>query len=205
MSLEELSGHDVKIIVPKQSEKRQLVDLIMRNLAMYVERGYAPAVAELKKALALSVMPDVIDCFDVSNLGTDIAVGACVRFSAGRPLKSGYRKFRIQGIAGQNDFAMIGELVRRRYSENDIPDLIVIDGGKGQLAAALASLRSISLDVPCIGLAKENEEIYMQCMSDPITLSRSNLGLRMIQHARDEAHRFGLAYNRALRRIITRP
>lgn len=205
MSLEELSGHDVKIIVPKQSEKRQLVDLIMRNLAMYVERGYAPAVAELKNALALSVMPDVIDCFDVSNLGTDIAVGACVRFSAGRPLKSGYRKFKIQGIAGQNDFAMIGELVRRRYSENDIPDLIVIDGGKGQLAAALASLRSISLDVPCIGLAKENEEIYMQGMSDPITLPRSNPGLRMIQHARDEAHRFGLAYNRALRRIITRP
>ena len=204
MSLEELSGHYVKIIAPKQAEKRQLVDLIMRNLAMYVERGYAPAVVELKKALALSVMPDVIDCFDVSNLGTKIAVGACVRFSAGKPLKSGYRKFKIQGIGGQNDFAMIAELVRRRYSENDIPDLIVIDGGKGQLAAALASLRSIGLDVPCIGLAKENEEIYVQGMAEQVVLPRSNLGLRMIQHARDEAHRFGLAYNRVLRRI-TRP
>jgi excinuclease ABC subunit C len=206
MSLEELSGHDVRIVAPKkQSEKRQLVDLIMRNLAMYVERGYAPSVAELKKALALSVMPDVVDCFDVSNLGTDIAVGACVRFSAGRPMKSGYRKFKIQGVAGQNDFAMIGELVRRRYSENDIPDLIVIDGGRGQLAAALASLRSIGLaDIPCISLAKENEEIYMPDRAEPVTLPRSHPGLRMIQHARDEAHRFGLAYNRSLRRI-TRP
>jgi excinuclease ABC subunit C len=205
-SLAKLSGHDVRIsAMPKKSEKRQLMELIMRNLAMYVERGYAPAVVELKKALSLSVMPEVVDCFDVSNLGTAISVGSCVRFASGRPDKSGYRKFKIKTIAGQNDFAMIAELVRRRYSGSDIPDLIVIDGGRGQLGAALATLRSLGLaDIPCIGLAKENEEIYLPGMPESVLLPRSNAGLRMLQHARDEAHRFGLAYNRALRKI-TRP
>ena len=206
LSLKELSGHEVKIsAVPKKSEKRQLMDLIMRNLAMYIERGYAPAVVELKKALSLSVMPDVIDCFDVSNLGTKIAVGSCVRFASARPDKGGYRKFKVRAVDGQNDFAMMAELVRRRYSGSDIPDLIVIDGGKGQLGAAIAALRSLGLaDVPCAGLAKENEEIYLPGMPEPVVLPRSNLGLRMLQHARDEAHRFGLAYNRVLRKI-TRP
>ena len=206
--LEKLSGHDVRISSRVGApEKRQLVGLIMRNLAMYVERGYAPAVVELKNVLSLQVMPDTIDCFDVSNLGTDIAVGSCVRFAAGRPDKSGYRKFKIQTITGQNDFAMIGELVRRRYasSSGDIPDLVLVDGGKGQLGAATAALRAVGLlDVACVSLAKGNEEIYMPGAADPVSLPRSNLGLRMIQHARDEAHRFGLAYNRKLRRI-TRP
>jgi excinuclease ABC subunit C len=204
--LEKLSGHGVRISKAMAPEKKQLVDLIMRNLAMYVERGYAPAVVELKKALSLQVMPDTIDCFDVSNLGTDIAVGSCVRFSAGRPLKSGYRKMKIQTITGQNDFAMINELVRRRYaSGGDVPDLVVIDGGRGQLGAAVAALRAIGLpDVACISLAKENEEIFMPGATESISLSRSNLGLRMLQHARDEAHRFGLAYNRSLRKL-TRP
>jgi len=204
-SLEKLSGHDVRISRTVEPEKKQLVDLIMRNLAMYVERGYAPAVVELKNALLLQVMPDTIDCFDVSNLGTDIAVGSCVRFAAGRPDKSGYRKFKIQTITGQNDFAMIGELVRRRYASGDIPDLVAVDGGRGQLGAALATLRAIGLaDVACVSLAKENEEIYMPDAKEPVSLPRSNLGLRMLQHARDEAHRFGLAYNRKLRKI-TRP
>jgi excinuclease ABC subunit C len=150
-------------------------------------------------------MPDTIDCFDVSNLGTDIAVGSCVRFAAGRPDKSGYRKFKIQTITGQNDFAMMGELVRRRYASGDIPDLVVVDGGRGQLGAATAALRAIGLsDVACASLAKEDEQIYMPSAKEPVALPRSNLGLRMLQHARDEAHRFGLAYNRKLRKI-TRP
>lgn len=204
-SLARLAGHDVRIRVAEQSgQRRQLMDLIMRNLAMYVERGYAPAVVELRKALALSVMPDVIDCFDVSNLGTDIAVGSCVRFAGGRPDKDGYRKFRIKTVAGQDDFAMIGELVRRRYSSGDVPDLVVIDGGKGQLAAASAALGSVGLSsVPCIGLAKEKEEIYRQRVQDPLALPRRSPALRLLQHARDEAHRFGLAYNKKLR--LTRP
>jgi excinuclease ABC subunit C len=206
MSLEKLAGHQVKITAAGNSgERRQLVDLIMKNLAMYVERGYAPAVAELKQTLALSVMPETIDCFDVSNLGTDIAVGASVRFVNGRPHKNGYRKFRIETVQGQNDFAMIAELVRRRYKDaKDLPDLVVIDGGRGQLGAATAALGSTGMIVQCIGLAKENEEIYMQGAKEPVVLSRRSAALRMLQHARDEAHRFGLAYNKSLRRL-TRP
>lgn len=203
MSLEKLAGHPVKIRTAGSSgERRRLVDLIMKNLAMYVERGYAPAVVELKQALALSVMPETVDCFDVSNLGTDIAVGSSVRFVNGRPHKEGYRKFRIQTVKGQNDFAMIGELVRRRYKDaKDLPDLVVIDGGKGQLGAATAALASTGLIVQCVGLAKENEEIYMQDAKEPIVLPRRSAALRMLQYARDEAHRFGLAYNKSLRRL----
>ncbi len=206
-SLEKLAGHPVRIVSPGSAgERRQLVDLIMRNLAMYVERGYAPAVVELRKALSLSVMPEIVDCFDVSNLGTDIAVGSCVRLVNARPHKDGYRKFRVKTVDGQNDFAMIGELVRRRYDDaKDLPDLVVIDGGRGQLGAATAALVAVGLSgIPCIGLAKENEEVYLQGMRDPVVLPRSNAALRMLQHARDEAHRFGLAYNKSLRRI-TRP
>jgi excinuclease ABC subunit C len=172
---------------------------------MYVERSYAPAVVELRKALLLSPMPEVIDCFDVSNLGTDIAVGASVRFVNGKPDKDGYRRFRIKTVKGQDDFAMIGEIVRRRYSKSDPPDLVVIDGGKGQLAAAAGALSSIGLaSLPCIGLAKENEEIYTQGQKEPLILPRRSLALRLLQHARDEAHRFGLAYNKTLRKV-TRP
>jgi excinuclease ABC subunit C len=99
---------------------------------------------------------------------------------------------------------MIGELVRRRYSSagEKIPDLIVIDGGRGQLGAAIMSLRSIGMsDVPCIGLAKENEEIYIQGSKEPVMLPKSNAGLKMLQHVRDEAHRFSLAYNIKLRKL----
>ncbi len=207
-SLEKIADHKVSIFNIERmlaKEKRQLMDLILRNLSMYIERGYDPAVVELKNALNLAAMPEVIDCFDVSNLGTTIAVGACTRFVNNKPSKSGYRKFRIKTIAGQNDFAMIGELVHRRYSSNDtekLPDLIVIDGGRGQLAAALASLRNLGMsDIPCVGLAKENEEIYRQGHSAPLALPKSNAGLKMLQHIRDEAHRFGLAYNVSLRKL----
>ncbi len=204
-SLEKLAGHRVRIAGAESGERRKLMELVMRNLSMYVERGYAPAVVELKKALGLSSMPEVIDCFDVSNLGTDIAVGASVRFANGRPDKDGYRRFRIKTVKGQDDFAMIGEIVRRRYATTDVPDLVVIDGGKGQLAAAAGALAGVGLaSLPCIGLAKENEEIYMQGEKEPLVLPRRSPALRLLQHARDEAHRFGLAYNASLRRV-TRP
>jgi excinuclease ABC subunit C len=161
-------------------------------------------VVELKNALGLAAAPEVVDCFDVSNLGTSIAVGSCVRFVNGKPSKSGYRKFRIRTVSGQNDFAMIGELVHTRYSSTDgkLPDLIVIDGGRGQLAAATASLRSLGMTgIPCVSLAKENEEIYRPGSPAPLLLPKSSAGLKMLQYARDEAHRFGLAYNVNLRKL----
>ncbi len=206
MSLEKIAGHKVSIFNVEHviaKEKRQLMDLISRNLSMYIDRGYDPAVVELKTVLKLASMPEVIDCFDVSNLGTSIAVGSCVRFANNKPDKSLYRKFKVKTVAGQNDFAMMGELVRRRYSSpGQLPDLIVIDGGRGQLAAAVASLHALGIhDIPCIGLAKENEEIYSPGSHEPTILPRSNVGLKMLQHARDEAHRFGLAYNVNLRKL----
>jgi excinuclease ABC subunit C len=207
MSLEKISGHKVSIFNVEKTltkDKRQLMDLIMRNLSMYIERGYDPAVVELKNALKLTSMPEVIDCFDVSNLGISIAVGSCVRFINGKPSKSYYRRFNITTVVGQNDFAMIGELVRRRYlsAGEKIPDLILIDGGRGQLGAAIVSLRSLGIsDVPCVSLAKENEEIYMVGSKDPVMLPKSNAGLKLLQHARDEAHRFSLAYNIKLRKL----
>jgi excinuclease ABC subunit C len=207
MSLEKIAGHKVSIFNIERTltkDKRQLMDLMMRNLSIYIERGYDPAVVELKNALKLTSMPEVIDCFDVSNLGISIAVGSCVRFINGKPSKSYYRRFNITTVTGQNDFAMIGELVRRRYSSTSekIPDLILIDGGRGQLGAAIMSLRSLGIsDVACISLAKENEEIYIPGSKDPVVLPKSNAGLKMLQHARDEAHRFSLAYNIKLREL----
>jgi excinuclease ABC subunit C len=206
LSIEKIAGHKVSIVtIPQKSlgQRHELMNLIMRNLGLYLERGYDPALVELKNALGLQTIPYLIDCFDVSNLGTDIAVGACCRFADGRPDKSSYRKFKIKSIAGQNDFAMIAELVQRRYSgaAERLPDLIVIDGGKGQMASALASLRSIGInDIPCIGLAKENEEIFTRHDSNPVVLPKANSGLKVLQRIRDEAHRFGLAYNVSLRK-----
>ncbi len=141
MSLEKVAGHKVSIFNVERSlprEKHQLMDLIIRNLSIYIERGYDPAVVELKNALKLPTVPEVIDCFDISNLGTSIAVGACVRFINSKPIKAYYRRFKIKTITGQNDFAMIGELVRRRYLSDSekIPDLIVIDGGHGRLGSS---------------------------------------------------------------------
>jgi excinuclease ABC subunit C len=208
ISLEKIAERKVSIFNVEKTltkDKRQLMGLIIRNLSMYIEMGYDPAVVELKNALKLTAMPEVIDCFDVSNLGISITVGSCVRFINGKPSKSYYRRFNITTVMGQNDFAMMGELVRRRYSSagEKIPDLILIDGGRGQLGAAIMSLRSLGIsDVSCISLAKENEEIYMPGSKDPVVLPKSNAGLRMLQHARDEAHRFSLAYNIKLRKLL---
>jgi excinuclease ABC subunit C len=207
MSLEKIAEHKVSIFNVEKTltkDKRQLMDLIVRNLSIYIEKGYDPAVVELKKVLRLTSMPEVIDCFDVSNLGISIAVGSCVRFVNGKPNKNHYRRFNIKTIVRQNDYAMMSELVHRRYSSTGekIPDLILIDGGRGQLGAAIMSLRSLGIsDVPCISLAKENEEIYVSGSRDPVVLPKSNSGLKMLQHARDEAHRFSLAYNIKLRKL----
>lgn len=205
MTLGRIAGHSVNIVSLPDSgsgQKSQMMGLIRRNLVLYMQRGYDAGVIELKAALGLSQMPYIMDCFDVSNLGTDIAVGACCRFVDGKADKSHYRKFRIKWVGGQNDFAMIGEIVRRRYSHEaeGLPDLVVIDGGRGQLGSALASLHSIGLsDIPCIGLAKEREEVYLHGRQSPMLIPRGNPGLKVLQRIRDEAHRFGLAYNKSLR------
>ncbi|MFL6363611.1 MAG: excinuclease ABC subunit UvrC [Nitrososphaeraceae archaeon] len=212
-SLEQLAEHVVSIIKISEDfpikEKRQLMDLLIRNLILHIEKGYDPNIVELKNIIHLPTIPIVIDCFDISNFGTSFAVGSCTRFVNGKPNKTGYRKFKIRTIPRQNDFAMIEEVIMRRYplTEKDIidqiaiPDLIVIDGGKGQLSSAINAIHKIGLDIPCISLAKENEEIYTAYSSKPIILPKSNGALKVLQYIRDEAHRFGLAYNVNLRKI----
>ena len=226
-SLTRIASHRVEIIrisMKSGPERIQIMNLIVRNLLTYVKRGSEPALTELKDILDLNRLPKIIDCFDVSNLGSSIAVGSCVRFSNGIPDKSRYRRFRIRSVKGQDDFAMIGEIVTRRYrtkggnirescggrkgEENDVnesdnyPDLILIDGGRGQLNSAnsaLGKLKNVN-NISCISIAKENEVIYSESSQEPIILSKRSEALKILQSLRDEAHRFGLAYNIKLRK-----
>lgn len=198
------TGHHVKIVMPTSGKRKEMIDLIMKNIAIAQSKGAEPELIELKERLGLLQIPSIIECFDISNHGVDYAVGAMSRFVNGRPDKSGYRKFKIKTVHGQDDFAMMNEIIKRRYFRLDnekaqMPDLILIDGGKGQLRAVLAALRSLALSIPCASLAKENEEIFLPGKRDPIVISKDHKSLHILQFARDEAHRFGLNYNRALR------
>ena len=210
-SIERLADHAVSITKISKDfqvkEKRQLMDLLTRNLILHTEKGYDPSIIDLKNIIHLPTIPAIIDCFDISNFGTSFAVGSCIRFVNGQPNKSAYRKFKIKTIPSQNDFAMIEEIVSRRYlltekaDQDQMPDLIVIDGGKGQLHSAIHAIHKLGIDIPCISLAKENEEICVPYSNKSIILPKSNSALKLLQHIRDEAHRFGLAYNVNLRKI----
>jgi excinuclease ABC subunit C len=200
------SGFSVHIIVPTSGKRREIIDLIMKNILLAITKGADPALVELQEKLGLSNIPRTIECFDVSNHGEDYAVGSMSCLVDGKPHTSGYRKFKIKTVKGRDDFAMINEIVKRRYlrlkeEKSKMPDLILIDGGKGQLNAAQSALHAIGVNVPCVSLAKENEEVYQPKTNKPIIMARSNPALKVLQHARDEAHRFGVAYNRAIRKF----
>ena len=203
--LSEQAGFDVKILFPNKGKKKEIINLILKNINLVHSKGGDPGLIELKDILGLDVIPNIIECFDISNHGADFAVGSMSRFIGGKPNKSGYRKFKIKTVSGRDDFAMIGEIIKRRYyrlleENSELPDLIVIDGGKGQLSAATKSLESLGTKIPCISLAKENEEIYLPKRKNPIIISKTKSSLKILQHARDETHRFGVAYNRTIRK-----
>ncbi|MBI3841655.1 MAG: excinuclease ABC subunit UvrC [Thaumarchaeota archaeon] len=200
------AGFKINIIVPSSGKRKDMIKLIMKNLTLYQTKGSEPALVELQEKLHLENIPKIIECFDISNHGADYAVGSMSRFVDGRPDKSGYRKFKIKTVQGRDDYAMINEVIKRRYlrirkEKDETPDLVLIDGGKGQLRAALDALKSIGSEIPCISLAKENEEICMSKIKEPLVISKNNQALKILQHARDEAHRFGVAYNRSLRKF----
>ncbi len=161
------------------------------------------AVEDLRSCLRLHKLPNRIEAFDISNLGNSAAVGSMVVFHLGRPLKSHYRRFRIKTVKGQDDFAMMGEVIRRRYSlhpEWPLPDLILIDGGKGQLSTAVNELKQLKVTtIPILGLAKKNEEIFVPGRSLPLILPKNSSALQFLQRIRDEAHRFAIGYHRLLR------
>lgn len=198
------AGKTVQVTIPQKGEKKFQLDLVQKNLEKTVFGEVAKADA-LGKALELTTVPHVIECFDISHLSGSAMVGAMVQFRDGVSDKKHYRRFRIKTVEGIDDFQSIAEVVRRRYSrlkqENTgYPDLIVIDGGKGQLDAALRILEEIGVEIPVISLAKREEEIYLPGKKFPIRLERKSTALKYLQEIRDEAHRFAITYNRLLRK-----
>ncbi|MFL5543213.1 MAG: excinuclease ABC subunit UvrC [Gemmatimonadaceae bacterium] len=215
----EQSLPDSRIQIPQRGPRRDLIALAEQNArhlleelklsSMEAEERAGDPVYELGRELGLQRLPRSLVCFDISTTqGTD-TVGSCVWFENGRPKRAEYRKFRVKTVEGTDDFASMGEVVRRYFERRvqegkSLPDLIVIDGGKGQLSAAHSVLAELGLgERPLISLAKREEEIFVWGRTDPLRLSRRSPGLRLLQQARDEAHRFAVTYNRKRRSMRT--
>jgi excinuclease ABC subunit C len=213
--LNEVSGRKLTLHIPQRGEKLRLVELAAQNARHLLEeravldesaRSRADDVLyELQEALELKVVPRLMVCFDISHTqGTEV-VGSAVVFENGEPKKSEYRRFRIRGEWGNDDYRSMAEVVGRYFQrriEEDLPlpELVVIDGGKGQLSAALATLEAAGAgDVQLCALAKREEEVYRPGRAAPYRFTRNHGGLRLLQRVRNEAHRFAHAYNRKLR------
>ena len=213
--IEELSDQKIKISVPKRGNKASLIKMAETNakhhLGNYlaqksVARKKAPHVIySLARDFYLEKLPRTIAACDISNLGKSEAVGSIVFFSDGKPKKSMYRRMKIKTVAGQDDFSMMNEIVGRYFNhlaENDKenPDLMLIDGGKGQLNAALSALKELNIaDQQTVSLAKKFEEVYLPGRSQPISLPKVSSSLKLLTQIRDEAHRFAVTYHRTLR------
>jgi excinuclease ABC subunit C len=214
---ESLRGTSIHI--PQRGPRRELVDLAEQNArhlleelkitSLETEERATNPVYELAREVGLERLPRALVCFDISTTqGTD-TVGSMVWFENARPRRAEYRKFRVKTVEGTDDFAAMREVVtryfqRRLEEKKPIPDLVVIDGGKGQLAAARAALDSLGLEaLPAISLAKREEEIFLAGRSEPLRLARRSPALRLLQQARDEAHRFAVTYNRKRRAMRT--
>jgi excinuclease ABC subunit C len=202
--LENLKGSKVKIIKPEKGEKKQLLNLVLKNIEITFFSDI-DKVNTLKTRLSLQENPNVIECFDISHLSGTSTAGSMVQFRSGRPDKNNYRRFKIRSIKGIDDTAAIAEVVRRRYSrlkkeDTELPDLIIIDGGRGQLNFALQELEKLNLKIPIISIAKQFEEIYLPGRFLPLKISKKDKALHFIQEIRDEAHRFAIKYNRLLRK-----
>ena len=208
--LSERAGRRVRVQTPKRGERRALLELAARNAAIAYQTHFAEgqssafeAVETLRAKLALPALPRRIECFDISTFQGKETVAAMVVAVDGRMRKSDYRKFKIK--AAQDDFAAMHEVVLRRYQRvleqgGPFPDLILIDGGKGQLSAAYAALREVGLDrLIAVGLAKEEELIFTRDRVEGIALPRESPALRLLQRIRDEAHRFAVTFHRKSR------
>lgn len=211
----ELKG--VKYVIPTQGDKKQLLDLSTRNASYFKsdresrhivknEDSIPSLLQTIQEELKLPRLPYRIECFDNSNIQGTHPVSACTVFLNGHPAKREYRKFHVKTVVGADDFATMEEVIFRRYSRvldegRDLPDLIVIDGGKGQLHSALKSLRKLDLEgkIPILGLAERMEEIYFPGDNYPYVLGKNSLALKTLMHIRDEAHRFGITFHRKLR------
>ena len=202
--LSDLRGNKVKIKVPQKGVKLRLVKMAKKNAEIinHQKKNMESALVDLKKYLKLEKMPRVIEGYDISNISGKFAVGSKVSFKDGKPNKKRYKHFKME-TPGPNDFAMMEELLTRRLKMVDRdpePDLIVIDGGKGQLGMACGVLDKLNLThIPIIGLAKEFEEIFTPNSKRPIIIPKNNKALHLLQQVRDESHRFAITYHRKLR------
>jgi excinuclease ABC subunit C len=216
-------GGPVHLRVPQRGEKRQLMELAQRNAAETLEREQVRwladqgktlgALTELGEALGLANPPMRIECYDISNFQGKQSVASMVVFEDGKPRTGDYRRFRIKSVEGPNDFASHQEVLRRRFRRAAaaeegsaeelrwrLPDLVIVDGGKGQVSAAAEVFAELGMeDVPLAGLAKEREELFLPGRSDPIMLPATSAALYLVQRLRDEAHRFAITYHRDLR------
>lgn len=210
----------VTLSVPRIGDKRRLIEMVADNAREALEQHKlrwmndaqktAGALKELQDALGLEVTPNRIECYDISNIQGTSAVGSMVIFERGRARNSEYRRFKIKTVEGANDFAMMAEMLQRRFKrlESDasdasfgaLPDLIIIDGGKGQLHAAVDALRAVRReDIPVVSLAKRLEEIFVPGRRTSVLLPRTSQALYLVQRIRDEAHRFAVSYHRNVR------
>jgi excinuclease ABC subunit C len=194
----------VRIIVPKKGTKKQLLELVEKNIEITFF-GDRSKVEALQHQLNLQEPPQVIECFDISHLSGTSMVGSMVQYRNGKSDKSNYRRFRIRSVEGIDDVAAIAEVVRRRYrrlqlEHAPLPQLIIIDGGVGQLNSAVHELESIGVKIPLISIAKHFEELYFPGQPQPLRLGKKEKALLFIREIRDEAHRFAIAYNRLLRK-----
>lgn len=214
-------GRDIKIEIPTEGEDLKLIKMCRANakfmldeLRIQREKGKETVphtLQALQRDLRLPAPPRRIECFDNSNIQGSDPVASMVVFVDGKPKKSEYRKFKIKTVVGPDDFASMEEVIERRYLRvmnegGQFPDLVVVDGGKGQLSSALETLRLIGLDnQPIIGLAKRLEEVFLPGENESILLPRTSSALRLLQHIRDEAHRFAITFHRSLRekRVIS--
>jgi excinuclease ABC subunit C len=223
--LSERRGSRVRLSTPQRGKKRALIVMAMDNAREAVEVARLKwltdtgktqrALEELQEELNLPSLPKRIECYDISNIMGTSPVGSMVVFVAGKPRRTEYRRFRIKTVAGANDVAMMTEVLRRRFkraaesvagqsAEGEgwaaLPDLLIVDGGRPQLNAALAVLRESEAPfIPTAGLAKQEEELYVKDAAAPIVLPRTSQALYLLQRIRDEAHRFAVTYHRRVR------
>jgi excinuclease ABC subunit C len=211
-------GSRVYVIIPKRGEKRKLAEMVAENAQIYLDQIESmeererlknlQALEELKQHLNLENVPNRIEAFDISNIQGAESVASMVVFEGAQPKKEDYRKFKIKTVDGPNDFESMKEVVYRRFKRallgdgkfNELPDLLLIDGGKGQLKYAREALNELGLSrIPTIALAEEFEHIFVEGKDDPIILPENSEALYLVQRVRDEAHRFALSFHRTLR------
>ncbi|UCB59388.1 MAG: excinuclease ABC subunit C [Thermoplasmatales archaeon] len=202
--LKSIRGSKVRIVKPEKGDKKQLLALVLKNIEITFFANI-DKVEILKNRLHLQDNPIVIECFDISHLSGTSTAGSMVQYRNGKPDKVNYRRFRIRTVEEVDDTAAIAEVVRRRYTrlvkeDAEFPDLIIIDGGRGQLNYSMSELEKLNIKIPIISIAKKFEEIYMPGKMMPIRLSKKDKALHFIQEIRNEAHRFAIKYNRLLRK-----